>query len=64
MLANVPFSQPEALVLYRKIIREACGDCLQTMVPEPRLQLSGNKNNQGIILDYLIIWHEILGLHL
>lgn len=39
-------------------------DCLQSFIPDPRAQQTANKSQLAIILDYLMIWHELLGLHL
>lgn len=59
--ANHPFTDYEPLLLYRTILREGC---VESELLLESSQPSINYNQMGIILDYLLIEYEILGLHL
>jgi hypothetical protein len=63
-LANIAFLHPESLHFYRNMLREASIECLGILEGRSDGKLSLNRNQVGIVLDYMMIEHELFGLHL
>lgn len=51
-------------MLYRKIIKDLCIDCISILDGRQIASNHLNRNQLGIVVDYLIIWYELLGLHM
>ena len=59
--ANHSFADAEALKLYQHIIKDVAGDCIRAIDSRPE---DMNLTQVTIVLDYLILEHEIMHLHL